>query len=189
MADSPIYRVRFRRRREGKTDYRRRLAAVRSGMTRLVVRKSLSNVYAQLVEFRPEGDTTVAAASGADIRKLGWKGNLGNIPTAYLVGYLVGKRSAGKAQKAILDVGLQRPAKGGRIFAALKGAIDAGLLVECDEGVFPSKERLEGAHIKGAPSTFSDYKKHGLEPSQIPANFAEVKGRIEKSRNDDGGSD
>ena len=50
MADSPIYKVSFRRRREKKTDYAKRLALVKSGKFRLVVRKSNSDTYAQIVE-------------------------------------------------------------------------------------------------------------------------------------------
>jgi large subunit ribosomal protein L18 len=179
MANSPIYRVAFRRRREGKTDYARRLAAVRSGKTRLVVRKSNASVYAQLIEFRPEGDLTLSSATGAELRGLGWKGGLGNLPAAYLVGYLLAKK-AGKGE-AILDIGMQRPAKGGRLFAVLKGAVDGGLEVPCDESAFPSPERIDGSHIKGAPSTFSEYKKRGCSPDQVPDNFKQVKEKIEKT--------
>ena len=179
MANSPIYRVSFRRRREGRTDYARRLAAVRSGKARLVVRKSNASIYAQLVEFRPDGDRTLASASGADLRELGWKGDLGNLPAAYLVGYLLA-RKAGKGE-AILDIGMQRPSKGGRLFAVLKGAVDGGLEIPCDESAFPAAERIEGTHIKGAPSSFSGYKKRSLSPEQVPDNFRQVKEKIAKS--------
>lgn len=176
MANSPIYKVQFRRRRQGLTDYRKRLALVKSGKARLVVRKSNSSIYAQVIEFRPTGDATLASASGADLRALGWKGSLGNLPAAYLVGLLAAKRSP--AKEAILDLGMQRPAAGGRIFAALKGAIDGGLAIPCDESAFPDEARLSGAHIAGAPSSFSEYKKRGLEPSELPGNFGQVKEKI-----------
>ncbi|MDK2384746.1 MAG: 50S ribosomal protein L18, partial [Candidatus Korarchaeota archaeon] len=38
MARSARYKVRFRRRREGKTDYKKRLALLKSGLPRMVVR-------------------------------------------------------------------------------------------------------------------------------------------------------
>lgn len=167
MADSPTYRVPFRRRREKKTDYSKRLALVKSGKARLVVRKSNSSIYAQLVEFSPAGDRTLAAASGKDLLKSGgWKGALGNIPAAYLVGYLLAKR-APKGAEAVFDIGMQRPAKGGRIFAALKGAVDGGLAIPFDESAFPSEERLQGAHVK--------------DSSGIAEAFKEAKGKIDSA--------
>jgi large subunit ribosomal protein L18 len=178
MADSPIYKVAFRRRKEKKTDYAKRLALVKSGKLRLVVRKSNSNTYAQLVEFVPEGDKTLFTVSGLEVAKMGWKGALGNLPTAYLVGYLLA-RKAGDAE-AILDIGMQRPAKGGRLFAVLKGAVDGGLKIPCDESAFPSEDRLEGKHTGTAPSTFSQYTKRGLEPTQVPDNFKQIKEKISK---------
>ncbi|MFH0961991.1 MAG: 50S ribosomal protein L18 [archaeon] len=157
MADSPTYRVPFRRRREKKTDYAKRLALVKSGKVRLVVRKSNSSIYAQAVEFFPEGDRTIAAASGKDLAKIGWKGSTGNIPAAYLVGCLLAKRTP-KGTEAVFDIGMQRPVKGGRIFAVLKGVVDGGLAVPFDASAFPSEERLQGLHVKGTPELAASFK-------------------------------
>ena len=55
MTQGPRYHVKPRRRREGKTDYRKRLRLLRSRKIRMVVRKSLKNTQVQLVEYK-EGD-------------------------------------------------------------------------------------------------------------------------------------
>ena len=47
--------------------------------------------------------------------------------------------------KAIVDFGLQ--SKADRLFALVKGAIDAGLEINCPEEAFPSEDRLSGKHI------------------------------------------
>jgi large subunit ribosomal protein L18 len=50
-------------------------------------------------------------------------------------------------EQAILDLGLSHATKGGRIFAALKGAVDSGLEVPHDPEIFPSEERINGKSI------------------------------------------
>jgi len=47
-AKGPSYVVYYRRRREGKTDYAKRLALVKSGKTRMVVRRSNKGLVIQL---------------------------------------------------------------------------------------------------------------------------------------------
>ena len=61
MAHGAKYRVPFRRRREGKTDYRKRLKLLLSRKPRLVVRKSLNNIIAQIVEYDEKGDRVVVS--------------------------------------------------------------------------------------------------------------------------------
>lgn len=145
--------IRFRRKRTGKTDYKKRIACLSSGLPRLVVRKSLKNITAQIIAYEPKGDKVLASASSQSIKKLGWNASGGNIPSAYLVGYLAGKRAKdAKISHAVLDLGLQNPAAGSRLYAALKGAVDAGLDIPYDESVIPKQERIHGKHI-------ADYRK------------------------------
>jgi large subunit ribosomal protein L18 len=152
MATGPRFRVKFRRRRDGKTDYRRRKNLLRSGLPRAVVRASLRYTTVQLVKFDPKGDNILAAATTKELAKLGWKGAASNTAAAYLVGYLAGKRAVAKeVGEAVLDIGLQSPAKGSKVFAALKGLVDAGLEVPHDEGSLPSEERIRGEHLKNKP--------------------------------------
>ncbi|MEK6886550.1 MAG: 50S ribosomal protein L18 [Nanoarchaeota archaeon] len=143
----------FRRKREGKTNYKKRIAFLTSEKPRLVIRKSLKNITAQIVIYEPKGDKVIASACSAELTKLGWKFSGGNIPAAYLVGFLAGKKAkTAKIGEAIADVGLYQPIKGSKLYAVLKGAIDAGLSVPHDETSLPKAERINGKHI-------ADYKK------------------------------
>jgi len=51
-------------------------------------------------------------------------------------------------EKAILDIGLNRASVGARVFAALKGAVEAGLDVPFGESILPDDDRVRGAHIE-----------------------------------------
>ena len=144
----PHYRVPLRRRREGRTDYRRRLRLLRASVPRAVVRKTNTGVIVQVTEFSERGDTILASAVARDLVKLGWTGPTGNVPAAYLTGLLAGRRAVGKGvTTAVLDLGRQAPTKGGRVFAVLKGLVDAGLEVPHDEKVLPGDDRIKGAHL------------------------------------------
>ena len=142
-------RVRYRRDREGRTDYKRRLTLLRSAEPRLTVRRTLNNIIVSVVSFNPDGDKVETTVHSATLKKHGWTHSTGNIPAAYLTGYLAGKAAKEKGvTKAILDIGRTAPIKGGRVFAALKGALDAGLEIPHGEDALPSEERLRGEHIK-----------------------------------------
>jgi large subunit ribosomal protein L18 len=148
MATGPRYRVPFRRRREGRTNYyiRRRLLA--SHETRAVLRRSNKNVTIQFVEFGMEGDRILATAGTRDLQKMGWEHSCSTIPAAYLAGYLAGKKAlAAGIEFAVLDIGMQAPKKGGVLFAALAGMCDAGLEIPHGEGIRPADDRLNGKHI------------------------------------------
>ena len=150
MATSPRTRVPFRRRREGKTDYRRRLALVKSGETRLVVRRTNGNVIVQFVDWGQDGDSVKATAVAQELKKMGWEGSPKNTPAAYLTGLLAGKRAAAAGvENAVLDIGRHVPTKGSRVFAALKGVLDAGIEVpHGGDEMYPSEERLNGAFLE-----------------------------------------
>ena len=157
----PHYRVAFRRRREGRTDYRSRMRLLKGGAPRAVVRKTLNQTLVQVVEPAPEGDRVIAAARSLDLRPLGWTAGAGNVPAAYLTGYLAGKRAKAKGvTRAVLDIGRHEPTRGGRLFAALQGLQDAGVEIPAGEGIAPSPERIRGAHIGDPiPKMFDDVKK------------------------------
>lgn len=170
MAKGPKYVVPHRRRREGKTNYSKRLKLLLSKQPRLVVRKSLKHIRAQVVKYSPQGDKTIVSATSEELKKFGWKFSTGNSPAAYLVGLLIGKRSRNKKiKKVTLDIGLHRSTKGSRLYAVVKGALDAGLEVPCDEEILPKEERLKGLHIT-----------HMKKFKDLPKNFEEVKKKILK---------
>src|SRR5574341_1141321 len=148
MATGARYRVQFRRARIGRTDYRARKQLLISRKPRLVVRKSLNNTNIQLILPGKDGDVTIASANSIDLKKYGYTGGRGNLPSAYLTGLLLGYRAKKKGQtEAILDLGLYRTTKGGRVYAALKGAVDSGLEIPHDPEIFPKDERITGKHI------------------------------------------
>ncbi|HIH69376.1 50S ribosomal protein L18 [Methermicoccus shengliensis] len=149
MATGPGYRVPFRRRREGRTNYRKRLALLLSNKPRMVVRKSNRDVLIQLVEFSREGDRTVLTCSARMLRRYGAEPPFKSVPAAYLTGLLFGYRALEAGyEEAVLDIGLATSTKGGKVYAAVKGALDAGLHVPCDEEMFPDETRLRGEHIR-----------------------------------------
>jgi len=183
MAKGPRYKVPYRRRREGKTNYRKRLKLLLSRKPRLVVRITNRRVIAQIIEYHPDGDRVLVGVDSSMLTKYGWKGDLNNTPAAYLTGLLVGKKALEKGIKeAILDIGLHTPTRGGRVFAVLKGAVDAGLNVPHSEEVLPDESRIRGEHIAKyyeiAPERFSEYERRGLKPSELPEHFDEIKEKI-----------
>ncbi len=166
MAHGKSQRLRFKRRRNGKTDYRRRLRMLRGGAPRAIVRVSNTQVVCQLAQFDPEGDRIVASFSGNNLAAYGWPvgASTKSVPACYVAGYALGKSalSAGH-DSAILDIGLASSSPGNRIFAALKGMIDAGLDVPHGDGVLPSDDRVNGAHIDDSLGAAVDAAKNAIE--------------------------
>ena len=74
------YTLKFKRRREGKTNYKKRFSILKSRKPRLVIKKSLTNTYIQLIKFEPKGDNVAVSGSGTELKKLEWKHNTGNLP-------------------------------------------------------------------------------------------------------------
>jgi len=145
MAKGPRYSVKFRRRREGKTDYQKRVNYLKSKKTRLVVRRSNKYIIAQVVEYSTKGDKTLALVNSKSLEKLGWTYSKKSIPAAYLTGLILGKKA--KVKEAILDIGELHTREGTRIYAVAKGFKDAGINLSCDEKMFPKEDRLQGKHI------------------------------------------
>lgn len=141
---------RFNRRIRGQTDYKQRLRLLKSDLTRAVIRRSNKNMLVQLVNYELEGDKIVTSAKSNELAKLGFSINTGNTSAAYLTGMLAGKRAlkAGFKSDVIVDLGLQEIKFGSRIFAAIKGLVDAGISVRVSDDVFPEESRLLGEHLK-----------------------------------------
>ncbi|MEA1985469.1 MAG: 50S ribosomal protein L18 [Euryarchaeota archaeon] len=168
MATGPRYKVPFRRRREGRTDYHQRLRLLLSKEDRVVVRKSAKQMRLQLVAPTAQGDVTFSSAVSSELRGFGYEGATGNTTAAYLTGLLFGYRSLDKGyENGVLDMGLQAPSPGCRVYAALKGVVDSGFDVPHNPSIFPSDERIRGEHV-------AEY----LEGSDLPNNFEAVKKKI-----------
>jgi large subunit ribosomal protein L18 len=161
MATGSRYFVPFRRRREGKTDYYQRTRLVVADVPRMVVRKTNRHIIVQLVTAEMDGDRTLVAANSAELEKYGYKGSTSSTPAAYLTGMLfAAKAKKADQNSAILDIGLNRATPGARVFAALKGAVEAGLEIPHGEEILPSDERARGAHIAAYNKNAGDIVKN-----------------------------
>lgn len=170
----------YKRKLKGKTDYKKRISLLKSKKLRLVIRKSLKNIWAQIIQFNSNGDKILLSAHSNELKKYGWKLSKRNIPSAYLTGLLVGTKAKQKdIKEAVLDIGFYRSIKGAIIYALLKGAIDAGLNIPHSKEIFPIEDRIKGKHI------FDNYNKNKEKftkhkPENIQKEFEEVKSKILK---------
>lgn len=186
----PMYSMPHRRRRERRTDYKKRSALVVCAFPRMVVRTSNKHTSVQFVEARPEGDHVCAAAKSTELGTLNWKYGGGNLPAAYLTGMLAGLRAIRKGlRKAVLDIGLRRVSKGARVFSALKGAVDVGVEIPHGKEVLPPDSRVKGEHIASYAkqlstdperyrAQFSGYLSRRLKPEDLPSMFEKTREKI-----------
>lgn len=93
------FQVKYRRRRDGKTDYHQRRRLViqdknkyQTPRYRLVVRLTNQYVVAQIIHSNIDGDIVDAAANSAELRNYGVKAGLKNYAAAYATGLLVARR-------------------------------------------------------------------------------------------------
>lgn len=93
------YQVKYRRRREGKTDYRARKGLITQDKNkyntpkfRFVVRFTNKDITCQIVYAKIEGDVVVAAAYSHELPRFGVKVGLTNYAAAYATGLLLARR-------------------------------------------------------------------------------------------------
>ncbi|MBS3123387.1 50S ribosomal protein L18 [Candidatus Woesearchaeota archaeon] len=184
--------VPFRRRREQKTNYLKRLELLKSGKPRLVLRFSNSRIITQVIELGSKGDKVLLGLDSLSLKELGWNYSLKNMSACYLTGLLVGKKALEKnVKEAIFDLGLLSPLKKGRAYAFLKGVVDSGFKVPHSDGhsIFPEEKILSGEKVqKHALSLknqtekykqqFAQYLKSGNSPEEIMSVFEKVKQKI-----------
>lgn len=148
MTAKKSYIPMFRRRREGKTDYRKRRLLLYGRKPFITVHVSNYTIYSQIHEAKLKGDVVVASAYSKELAKYGWKGSSKNIPAAYLTGLLLGSRAVERGVKyAVLYLGPRSCVKGSRAAALVKGLIDAGVDVPVDPELLPNEDHLCGKHI------------------------------------------
>jgi len=156
-----------------------------------VTRISLKHVTAQVVQVAPTGDTVLASAHSKQLEKFGWKASGSNVPASYLVGLLCGYRAVkAGAGGCTLDIGTYDVAPQAKVFAVLRGAIDAGLNIPHDGRILPKEDRITGKHIsqyadklkkedpKAYQAKFSSYLARGIPPEQMSVHFNAVKQAI-----------
>ncbi|GEM_PF-197887 len=112
-----------RRRREGRTDYKLRVGLLKSGVPRIVIRRTNKYFIIQVVESVEAQDKVVMTISSKELLKFGWDaagakvtgdgqqmtgktkrqrvGNLKSIPAGYLTGLLFAKKLSGSVARGI----------------------------------------------------------------------------------------
>lgn len=97
------YQVKYRRRREGKTDYyaRKRLVVqdknkYNTPKYRLIVRFTNKDIICQIAYARIEGDVIVSASYAHELPRYGVKVGLTNYAAAYCTGLLIARRTLKK---------------------------------------------------------------------------------------------
>lgn len=180
----------FVRRKEQRTDYRKRLRLLIGRKNRVVIRKSLNGFNIQIIKYKESSDETVTEVSTKHLKQHGWKGHGGNLPSAYLTGFLFGKIAIKKGfDEGIIDLGLQSK-KSQALFAVALGIKDAGFKLPTNAEI--SEDRLKGGHIAKYAEhlkktdadkykkQFSAYLKNDFNPEKLPEHFDEIKKKIEE---------
>jgi len=162
------FQVKWRRRREGKTNYHSRKYLLiqdkqkfNAAKYRLVVRLSKRNVLCQLIYSRLEGDFVLSSSYSKKLNKVGLILNNNNFSTAYITGlrlsnsfflenfsFLKNQSSLKSNFNVILDVGLTRVTTGNKVFAVMKGAVDGGFSIPHNEKRFPGFKKNETFDIE-----------------------------------------
>ncbi|MHA1478490.1 MAG: 50S ribosomal protein L18 [Promethearchaeota archaeon] len=196
MAKGPRYRRPFRRRAEGKTNYHRRMKLLKSKKLRAVIRASNNHIIVQIIQSKIGGDKIIVSAHSKElVSKFGWNANTGNIPAAYLTGFLAGiKAKKQNVQEAILDLGMFLHKN--RVLAAFKGVVQSGIEIPHNEDFFPDniEEIITGSHIEQYANllksenpekyeqVFSGYlKKNNINPQKISQMVSNTFKKIESS--------
>lgn len=191
MASRKPKPVLYRRKREKRTNYPKRLRVLMSGKPRLVVRISNQQIVTQICEFTIKGDLVKAAFNSNALAKLGWNYSKKNLPAAYLTGFAMAKKAiAAGIKEAVLDTGLISPMPKTKLYAFLKGVIEGGLNVPHTDTVFPDDERVQGKHIQNYAEQlkekskedyekrFAKYLKNNVQPEKICEQFSKTKEQI-----------
>ncbi|PHH90889.1 hypothetical protein CDD83_2350 [Cordyceps sp. RAO-2017] len=201
------YQTKYKRRRQGKTDYYARKRLITQAKNkynapkyRLVVRFTNKDIVMQIVTSEITGDKVLVAAYAHELKAYGIKHGLTNWAAAYATGLLIARRVLSKLGldkdfvgveepdgefslteaaetddgerrpfKAFLDVGLARTSTGARVFGAMKGASDGGILVPHSEKRFPGydmetkeldaevlRKYIYGGHVAEYMETLAD---------------------------------
>ena len=135
------YVLKFKRRREGKTDYKFRYHMLLSKKPRLVVRRTNKRIIAQVIEYNPEGDKTLVYFASDNLKGIGIEVYPKNRMAAYLTGYVIGMLAKEKGIKdMVLDIGLHKHHPKGRLYSVLKGVLEHGINVPHGEGILPDDD-------------------------------------------------
>ncbi len=187
----------LRRRRQGKTDYRKRRKLLLSRLPFISPRITGKNISVQFSVASSHGDLVLASAHSRELLKLGWNGSRTSLPAAYLTGLAAGLKAIKTGvNEAVLYTGLRRYINGSRISAILKGVRDGGISVNADIENLSVDERIKGEHISKYAkflleksnqlykARFSSLVKDGFKPEEYPKYWDELHKEILKTYGD-----
>jgi large subunit ribosomal protein L18 len=169
---------------------------LKSKKLRAVIRASNNHIIVQIIQSKIGGDKIIVSAHSKElVSKFGWNANTGNIPAAYLTGFLAGiKAKKQNVQEAILDLGMFLHKN--RVLAAFKGVVQSGIEIPHNEDFFPDniEEVITGSHIEQYANllksenpekyeqVFSGYlKKNNINPQKISQMVSNTFKKIESS--------
>jgi len=153
-----------KRRKSNQTDYLKRMKLLKSGVPRLIFRKTNRYIVAQYVTSKEAKDEVKLGLNSKALLGYGWpkekESSLKSTTAAYLTGLLIGKTIIDKKLEVpVVDSGMIRNIRKNKLFGFIKGLKDSGLDIQCDEEFFPSEDRIQGKHLKEDFSkTFEDVK-------------------------------
>ena len=180
----------FRRRREALTDYKKRLALVKGGHDRVVVRKTNKRIICEIIRYAEKGDLVLAYVdSSALALKYNWPAR-SNRPTAYLMGLLLAKTAAskikgGQEKPYILDIGLGTPVKNSIPFVFAKGCMDGGMRLhaglDIKEAIYNysnTEYAKKASEAEGKARQYGKFLKDGIKIETLGHLFEETKKKI-----------
>ncbi len=158
--------------RKSNTNYRTRLKLLKSGLPRLVIRKTNNIIMGQIIEYKNDGDATLDSVYGPELKKYGWLFSTKNTPASYLLGFLLSKKS--KCKEAVVDKGQTTLKKDSFVYYFMKGAQDGGIDLHSSELPI-SEDRMFGKHISGYVNTSGkQFSKIGAKTKDIKDDFNKV---------------
>lgn len=192
MPRRKILEIKFRRRREAKTDYKKRLALVKGGMARVVIRKTDRRIIGQVIRYDAKGDVVTYSADSNELKGMGWPSR-SNRSTAYLTGMLLASKinAKDKGNEFVLDIGLSSPVKNSIPFVFAKGCVDNGMKLkgkfEMDEKVYDFSmtakyaEELKKSNAGAYNRQFGGYLKEKTAPEDMAKHFTAAKEKVRGS--------
>ena len=178
----------FRRRREAKTDYNKRLSIIKGNLDKIVIRKTNRRIIGEVIRYGEGGDQVIAYVdSGLLASKYNWPSR-SNRATAYLTGLMLAKtvkeKKLDKNTEYVLDIGLSSPVKNSIPFVFAKGCIDGGLKlrsgIEIKEEIYnySNTEYAKKVMQEGKSKEFGKFVKDGVKVEELGKRFEEMKKKI-----------
>ncbi|KAM7262569.1 hypothetical protein ACFE04_000252 [Oxalis oulophora] len=192
------FQVKYKRRREGKTDYRARIRLINQDKNkyntpkyRFVVRFSNKGIVAQITSASIAGDMVLAAAYSHELPQYGLEVGLANYAAAYCTGLLLARRVLKKLE---MDTEYE-----GNVEGALDGGLDIPHSEKRFAGYTKESKQLDadvhrkyvfGGHVAAYMTTlmedepekyqshFSEYIKRGITPDTMEELYKKVHANI-----------